>query len=217
MRAFFRKGFTLIEMLVVVAIMLILAMILVPALNRAKEFGRAARCASNLRQLQVATLNYAGDDGHLPRCRSDWESDGNDNWWHKHGWVAWYDVSGAQDGPRNPRPSNGNYQWYGTQGYTTITNGSLWSYTTHHDVYLCPTFAVPKICGLSDAMRAYSMNTNAHRLAVGSFAASALVLFGDDANMTSSVDGQFGTNEVARWHSATRGFVIYADGRVEKR
>jgi|GEM_PF-1699295 len=217
-----RQGFTLVEMLVVVAIMLLLAAILMPALNRAKEFGRAARCASNLRQLHVATLNYAGDNGQLPRCRSSWDGDLDDNWWHSHGWVAWYDVSGAQDKCSGAKPSDGNYQWRGVQGYATITNGTLWPYTGHQDVYLCPTFALPKVCGQTDAMRAYSMNTNAHCLAIGSYRASTLVLFGDDRNITNAAasggqDGQFAINEVAQWHSGTRGHVVYADGRVEKR
>ncbi len=213
-----QRAFTLVEMLVVMAIMLILAAILIPALNRAKEYGRAARCGSNLRQLQVAVLNYAGDDGHMPRAYSSWEPDASDQWWHQHGWVAWYDVSGPLDGPRGgARPANGNYSWRGSQGYSTITNGTLWAYATHPDVYLCPTFAVPKVCGQTDAMRSYSMSTNANRLVIG-YSVSSLVLFGDDANVTASpYDGAFGTNEVARWHSPGRGQVVYADGRVEKR
>lgn len=218
MQAIRIKAFTLVEMLVVMAIMLILAAILIPALNRAKEFGRAARCGSNLRQLQVAVLNFAGDDGHMPRAYSSWEADASDQWWHQHGWVAWYDVLGALDGPRGgAKPANGNYSWRGTQGITTVTNGSLWPYAAHQDVYLCPTFAMPKVCGQTDAMRNYSMNTNLHRLVLGGAGMSTTVLFGDDRNVTSSLDGAFGTNEVATWHSAGRGHVVYADGRVEKR
>jgi prepilin-type N-terminal cleavage/methylation domain-containing protein/prepilin-type processing-associated H-X9-DG protein len=56
------KGFTLIELLVVIAIIAILMAILMPALNRAREQGKRAACLSNLKQLQLAWIAYAGDN-----------------------------------------------------------------------------------------------------------------------------------------------------------
>lgn len=60
-------GFTLIELLVVLAVIGILAAILFPAFARSRESGRAASCASNLKQIGLALMQYESDnDGIYP-------------------------------------------------------------------------------------------------------------------------------------------------------
>ncbi len=55
-----RGGFTLIEVLVVVAIIALLVAILLPTLSKAREQARRVNCASNLGQFQLASFYYLG-------------------------------------------------------------------------------------------------------------------------------------------------------------
>ncbi len=66
--AFAKKGFTLIELLVVIAIIAILASMLLPALSRAKEQGRMARCIGDVHQMGIATSMYADDNNNTYFC-----------------------------------------------------------------------------------------------------------------------------------------------------
>ncbi len=60
-------GFTLVELLVVVAILAMLIAILLPALKKAREVAFEVRCATNLKMYGIAIHLYAYDfDDHLP-------------------------------------------------------------------------------------------------------------------------------------------------------
>ncbi len=61
-----RRGLTLVELLVVVAIVGLLIAFLLPAVQAAREAARRANCAINLKQIALATANYADVWGTLP-------------------------------------------------------------------------------------------------------------------------------------------------------
>jgi prepilin-type N-terminal cleavage/methylation domain-containing protein/prepilin-type processing-associated H-X9-DG protein len=65
-RAVARAGVTLVELLVVVAIIGLLVALLLPAVQSAREAARRAECQSNLRQLGVAMALHANAQGAFP-------------------------------------------------------------------------------------------------------------------------------------------------------
>jgi len=145
--AYNRTGFTLIEVLVVVAIMALLVSILVPSLKRAREQAFGVSCMSNMRSLTLAMHTYIADHGRLPGnftvlsqlgdCGVDW-----------HEWESWLGLRLSVDymvGGQPLRfsvgfdPPRHTYDLWDWVGETAPHKGSLFKYVSRDkEVYLCP-------------------------------------------------------------------------------
>ena len=85
------KGFTIVELLVVISIIALLIGILLPAIGNARDKARTTTSVSNLRQLAVAVNAYAGDweDAQVSMCRYNISA---------YGSMAAYNIAIGYDG-----------------------------------------------------------------------------------------------------------------------
>jgi prepilin-type N-terminal cleavage/methylation domain-containing protein/prepilin-type processing-associated H-X9-DG protein len=62
-----KRGFTLIELMVVIALLGLMVALLLPAIQAARESSRATACRNNLKQIGVAIINYESVHKHFPK------------------------------------------------------------------------------------------------------------------------------------------------------
>lgn len=148
-----KKGFTLVELLVVVAIVGILAAVLVSNLFGGTESARSTQCLANMAQLAKAAQLYGQNKHHYPLAgsvevvRTVEDSSGNTSYKEvyaeRKGWISWNSQGYYAN---NPTTGGGNAGWFAsayddadkTREYV-ITNGALWKYANRsRKIYTCP-------------------------------------------------------------------------------
>ncbi len=98
-----RTGFTLLEILVVIAIIALLLAILLPGLNRARQSARKVECAAHLRQIGVGWTIYADQNkGHaVPGRPAKFADPERNKYWVGNGYhyrPRWFIQMGAEAG-----------------------------------------------------------------------------------------------------------------------
>jgi len=136
------KGLTLVEMLIVLAIIGVIAAILLPVLGKARESGRRTACLSNLKQLGLAFNMYTQDANRKYPFAGVYTPFAG----HSTGWAPgnghW--VAGRPNepiacvGPGNPAGCTEVGQYI--NGWKAIPEeGALFSYVRSTQVYMCPS------------------------------------------------------------------------------
>jgi prepilin-type N-terminal cleavage/methylation domain-containing protein len=131
-----KRGFTLVELLTVVATIAILASLLLPVLGKAKNKAHRTNCISNLRNLGFAWVMYAQDNGgHLVES---YPVNNQDVW-----------VQG--DMSRDDQALD----------TSLLQKGKLYPYNQNLAIYRCPTDqgTVKNARGVFPKVRSYSMNS----------------------------------------------------------
>lgn len=149
-----KKGFTLVELLVVMSIIGVLSAALISQVTNMMRTARAAKCKANLKNLAQAALNYGVDNGVMPWAgsheyirKSRTASGFVDRVHLRRGWVDWTTDGGSVESwPKSYSSGSASFSSKGKMvasieeeaGYLSVTNGTLWSYTGRDlSVYVC--------------------------------------------------------------------------------
>jgi len=158
-----KKAFTLIELLIVIAIIGTLTAVLIPAMSGGTASARAAKCLTNMRNFGAAAQTYgmSSTDNWYPHAMSSEYHDINLSssgsrksqkpqviYNESRGWISWYSAGVYSHGDKSTWPTSSRkgscrqvstYTQNKDERYFALTNGVLWKFVSENsDVYCCP-------------------------------------------------------------------------------
>ena len=151
-----KKAFSLVELLVVIALIGILAAVLIGTFSGSSDSARAARCLSNMRNLAAACQSYGVESSVYPPAGSfecvriyEYHAHARREYSESKGWISWnsQNAYAKDDRGHGPQSHMASAAW-NISAYSTdeearrfsLTNGVLWKYVSgNHGVYLCPS------------------------------------------------------------------------------
>jgi len=133
-RAFTRRAFTLVELLVVIGIIALLISILMPALNRVRDQANRIKCMNNLRNIMHAVIMYTAENKQkLPYCNWAGTPPGHTGWLYKDP----IDVTARENHAKT---------------------GVVYNYLKTVEIFKCPLHTEIRTRGPSEYMTSYLMN-----------------------------------------------------------
>lgn len=185
-----RSAFTLVELLVVVAIIAILMAIVLPGAGRMLDRSRTTKCSSNLRQIGMALNSYADDHNEFyPAVYDGTAGDGSSTWiWKMKEYLA--------------MPEN-------SMGSSPLPRAA--------GVFICPSFKSTDPRAVSYALNGYmipaSVAWQRRRLVVPQ--SQTILAVEISRNMETFTPTMVGGGDISRRHFGNSANYLYCDGHVE--
>lgn len=152
-----KRGFSLVELIVVIGIIVVLAAVLIGALSGSSDSALAARCLTNMKNLASACQAYGLQTDYYPlagstqyfvfdRSRGKRAGRARLKYYENKGWVSWYSQGQFPMESKGGAPQTVPMYWSAEagegidhEGLYAITNGAVWRYTSgSREVYTCP-------------------------------------------------------------------------------
>lgn len=212
-------AFTLIELLIVIAIIAILSAMLLPVLAKGRLSAQCAACESNLRQLGVATQLYWDDNvGNffyyysIPMTNNGVQGD---LWW-----FGWLEQQSAGEGKRRFNLSSGKLSPYLNGSNVRLCPSPVWSssyfqlkgtnviFSYGYNEYLCPT-----------KINTFNVNRVTHPTETALFADAAVVDTFQNASLSNPKFQEFyylDINDLPNGHfrHSQQANVAFCDGHI---
>ena len=205
-----RRAFTLVEILVVIAIIGILSAILFPVFGRARENGRKTVCLSNMKQLGLAFQQYTQDSrGKYPLAAN------------YQGWAPgnahWVAGTAGENGKLAKDEVNGDFPYNDTPVPAPKANveaGALYPYVKSTAVYICPSNRDGQLKGLTYSMNcAVSGLANTRILSPGDIVVLVDEQYANDGFFWATSDAN-STDKLTQVHNGG-GNLLFADGHAK--